>query len=789
MIRLYDRFIHKIAVCIIAFCLIQCSSFSSAQTTIFAQLTGSPTVNMVGWSLNGNAQVGDTPGDADAFNNEIILTNTTTTQSGGVFYNSPINPVTCPHWTVEFDYRIWGGNAADGLAFCFINVPPSGFVNGGGVGIPGTANGLKVVIDTYNNCGGPNPELQIYNGVGYDECISGIVKVDNSAGTLNFVRSDQYQPAKITYDSGLINFYINNTLYLSTTSVINFAGYIGFTASTGAQYDQQSVRNVVMYSQQAPSNAGPNVVTCSGEPIQIGTTPNPAYTYSWSPALGLSNTTIANPTTTLTNTGNNPILQNYTVTTTLTANAGICPTTDQVLVTVYPQKATATSVSTCDPNGVLFGGSYQNVSGIYTDTLSTTHGCDSIVTLNLTANTPPVLTITSDSICIGETVTLTPGGADNYVWQPTVGTVGPTGILQLTPIANQTLTLTGTNAAGCSSDTIITVGVFPLPTVDLQLSATSICLGDELVLTGITNGQLQSFTGPDGFSSALLIDSDAPVNSGNYVFWVQSSEGCVNADSMGIVVNPMPIVTVSAMDSSLCIGESTVLTAAGANQYSWDPGTVNGATGMVSPGLTTLYTVIGTTTAGCADTAEVLVEVHPYPIVALDIDPINLTMENSVASLTNTSSGAITYVWDFGDVQMETMATNFDYTFPATDGLYPVTLIGTNVYGCTDSAVATVKVTSDYLLYVPNAFTPDADEFNPVFIPVLTAGFDPTTYEFDIYNRWGETVFSTKAVGEGWDGTFKGQRVQDGIYTYRIRFKRASNDGIILVHGHVNVLK
>lgn len=789
MIRLKNCFTDLFAMRFAFLGMIFCHSFSFGQTTVFAQLTGSPTINMAGWSLNGNAVAGDTPGDVDAFNNEIILTNTSTTQSGGVFYNSPINPVACPHWTVEFEYRIWGGNAADGLAFCFINVPPSGFVNGGGVGIPGTANGLKVVIDTYNNCGGPNPELQIYNGVGYDECISGIVKVDNSAGTLNFVRSDQYQPAKITYDSGLINFYINNTLYLSTTSVINFAGYIGFTASTGAQYDQQSVRNVIMYSQQAPSNAGPNVVTCSGDPIQIGTTPNPAYTYSWSPALGLSSTTSANPTSTLTNTGNNPILQNYTVTTTLTANAGICPTTDQVLVTVYPQKATTVNTTTCDPNGVLFGGTYQTISGTYTDTLATTHGCDSIVTLNLTANTPPSLTIVSDSVCIGNSVILTPGGASSYTWQPALGTINSTGEMQFTPTANQTFTLTGTSAAGCTSDTTITVGVFALPTVDIQLSSTAICLGEELQITGSTSGTLQSLVGPNGFTGAQLNSNDIPAVSGNYVLWVVSPDGCLNGDSVAVIVNPMPIVNLNASDSSLCIGESTVLNASGADVYNWDPTVFSGAMGSVTPGNSTLYTVIGTTLAGCADTASVFIAVHPYPIIALNVDPINLTMENSVATLFNNSSGAMTYVWDFGDVQLESMAPSFDYTFPATDGLYPVTLIGTNVYGCTDSAVATVKVTSDYLLYVPNAFTPDEDEFNPVFQPILSAGFDPTTYELDIFNRWGETVFSTKDVAEGWDGTLNGHRVQDGIYTYRIRFKRASNDGIILVHGHVNVLK
>ena len=142
-------------------------SFSvSSQTFVFAELGGSPNVNTSGWNLTGNAFAGDTPGDVDNFSNELILTNALNGQSGGVFYSTPIDPSVCSNWTVEFDYRIWGGSAADGIAFCFLDVPPTGFVSGGGVGIPGTANGLKVILDTWNNCGGPNPELQIYSGVG-----------------------------------------------------------------------------------------------------------------------------------------------------------------------------------------------------------------------------------------------------------------------------------------------------------------------------------------------------------------------------------------------------------------------------------------------------------------------------------------------------------------------------------------------------------------------------------------------------------------------------------------------
>ena len=144
--------------------LIFCSSYSISQV-IFAELQGSPDMDITGWNIAGAAYTGDTGGDTDNFNNELILTDAVNSTSGAIFYSEPIDLGTCNQWNVKFDFRMYEGSAADGIAFCFLDVPPTGFVSGGGVGIPSTANGIKVVLDTYNNCGGPNPGIQIYTVV------------------------------------------------------------------------------------------------------------------------------------------------------------------------------------------------------------------------------------------------------------------------------------------------------------------------------------------------------------------------------------------------------------------------------------------------------------------------------------------------------------------------------------------------------------------------------------------------------------------------------------------------
>jgi len=365
----------------------------------------------------------------------------------------------------------------------FFRCSTSWFLNGGGLGIPGGANGLKVAFDTFNNCGGPNSELQIYYGVGYNECAAGIVKLENIGGQLNFVRNNNYQRVRITYNNGVITLFINNTQYLTANFTINFTGYMGFTASTGGSNDQHSVKNIIIYTEQVTANAGPDVAICNGGTAQIGTTTNALYQYSWSPAVGLSSTTISNPTATIQNTGSTPITQTYTVTTTLLASPGVCPVTDQVVVTVNPTFVTNLTQTICNGGTYQFGNQTLSTSGNYTNNLLTAIGCDSVVNLNLVISTAPILPNLDTSLCQGGTAVLNPNGNAVYNWTPAIGTVSPNGVLTFSPNQTTVLTLNAVDQFGCSSSQTVTISVNPNPIVTLNASSVSICEGDILNLT------------------------------------------------------------------------------------------------------------------------------------------------------------------------------------------------------------------------------------------------------------------------------------------------------------------
>jgi len=136
-------------------------------------------------------------------------------------------------------------------------------------------------------------------------------------------------------------------LYLSGFAPANFTGpgFMGFTASTGGTNDRHSIKDVVIYTEQAASDAGADVAVCNGDTAFIGTTDNPLFVYSWSPSTGLNDTTISNPYVVIPNTGNTPITQTYTVTTSLALNPGVCPTTDQIIITINPTPTSGFTVS------------------------------------------------------------------------------------------------------------------------------------------------------------------------------------------------------------------------------------------------------------------------------------------------------------------------------------------------------------------------------------------------------------------------------------------------------------
>jgi gliding motility-associated-like protein len=118
-------------------------------------------------------------------------------------------------------------------------------------------------------------------------------------------------------------------------------------------------------------------------------------------------------------------------------------------------------------------------------------------------------------------------------------------------------------------------------------------------------------------------------------------------------------------------------------------------------------------------------------------------------------------------------------------------LIVTNAYGCSDTAYQEIIVTDELAYYIPNAFTPDGDQFNNVWRPVFSDVNDPQNYHALIYNRWGEIIWESFNPQVGWDGTYgqQGIPVQDDIYIYEVSFGYKENAKKEHVKGHIVVIR
>jgi gliding motility-associated-like protein len=156
----------------------------------------------------------------------------------------------------------------------------------------------------------------------------------------------------------------------------------------------------------------------------------------------------------------------------------------------------------------------------------------------------------------------------------------------------------------------------------------------------------------------------------------------------------------------------------------------------------------------------------------------------------NQSTGAVSYAWNFGDGTGWQYNQDEQHFYDDLNGQsYTVILIAESAFGCLDSIIQTILSPEPVLVYVPNTFTPDGNEFNNYFTPVFTSGFDPFDFSMIIYDRWGEVIFETQNVDIGWDGTYNGKMAQIGTYTWVIEFKSRTSSEREKIKGHVNLMK
>lgn len=370
---------------------------------------------------------------------------------------------------------------------------------------------------------------------------------------------------------------------------------------------------------------------------------------------------------------------------------------------------------------------------------------------------------------------------------------------------------------GCKDTIYKDAVVYPLPEVDFSL--TEVCLDFVTTFTDLTtisndytsNSLVDwSWDFADGNTSNLQNSSHTYDVAGDYsvTLTVTSNNGCVAQEDKIVTVFPSPTVSFVGNNllgcSPLCSSiSSNINSQANIVEYEWffNGSPVYGNSPNISDcfqnnGSNTLAYDVRlkiTTDEGCVSEHTELnyISVYPNPIADFYYSPDAIDILSPTVSFQNTSSNASSYLWNFSDLP-SSMETNPEISFPEVAGSYIVELIATSENNCRDTIAKVIDIKESLIFYIPNTFTPDHNQYNDVFKPVFTFGFEPDTYVMYIFNRWGEMLFETHDLDVGWDGTYgvgSGRMVSEGTYIWKITFLESMSDKRHEYTGHVNLIR
>ena len=179
------------------------------------------------------------------------------------------------------------------------------------------------------------------------------------------------------------------------------------------------------------------------------------------------------------------------------------------------------------------------------------------------------------------------------------------------------------------------------------------------------------------------------------------------------------------------------------------------------------------------------IDVYSLPVAAFTFSPQPTTIVDPIIYFIDESINANQWDWDF---QVDSSSVQNPIVDFENTGTYLISLLVTTIEGCTDFVSDTVLIENQSLVYVPNAFTPNDDGVNEMFLPIFN-GIDPVNYYMYIFNRWGELIFDAHHLDIGWDGTCKGVKSPEGVYVYKILARDEINGESHEYVGHVNLIR
>ncbi|WP_261510850.1 T9SS type B sorting domain-containing protein [Chryseobacterium paludis] len=703
------------------------------------QLSGNP-VNTTGWDLVSSANV----------NTDFIqLTADQGNQYGAIKLTNPINLRYCDKWKVEFDFRIDGNGTAqfgrgDGFTFWYLANPPTGFVSGGGLGIPANASGLMVGFDIFNNTTeGQMSKVHILYGT--NNSLNNNIEYNNTAGstfhspdlnpTQPFVGAT-YKHVEVNGETDLANptnwlikvridgVLIADQSFAPSGGAIGMTqGYFGFSAATGGASARHSIKNAKIFVDKVPilqSTITPFV--CVNPATGNGTVDLTSYNSQFvnNPAnyiftyyvLGNS-TPIANPTS-----------FQYTGATTITVvvkdpSSTLCDNGDGVIqLNPTPFAADDVTITGCNNNN----------AGTATFDLTTA------------------------------AVTTVPGVIKQYYPSLADLNAGTNEIMNPTAYASPvgSVFVKVTTPQGCVDVAQITLNIYPVVVVnDTTLrscflesnpSMASFNLTAAAVATqvGISKKYYPSLT--DAINGTNEITTPAAYIAPNGVIYIKvtNGNGCYAVAKVTLIVLA-PVLSTVLQDKTICIEDKTTLDAGpGFASYLWSTGATTQAITNVGVGV---YWV-KLKTGECIATQTVKVHPAEQPVITnVDISTTTITI--------NVIGGTPPYQYSLDNIIWQN--SNVFANLPRGES----TVFVKDAYDCEPINV-TVTIPN-----IINVITPNGDGINDVID--YSALANKQNLVFNIFDRYGAKIHQgDKSTKYRWDGTIGGRKVPTGSYWYSV---------------------
>ena len=309
-------------------------------------------------------------------------------------------------------------------------------------------------------------------------------------------------------------------------------------------------------------------------------------------------------------------------------------------------------------------------------------------------------------------------------------------------------------------------------------------------MSSVVQNQGGDFSGP-GMSGNMFTALNANIGNNNLITYrthsMPTESLCPHTSTVQVLVNKNPEVVITSNLNNRCLPVEVTFNTPSTNtgKGEWTLG--DGSSPVTGLTVNHTYTASGSYSVvfnywdnlGCLTQAvlENPIPVYELPKAAFTYGSNNedLTISDPEVHFTNLSNDLKnnTYNWQIGNLY-DSPAVEPTVTFPGI-GKYEITLTATNIQGCTDKTTQILEIKNDFGIYVPNSFTPNDDGINDVFMPVFTPfGLDAKTFDMEIFDRWGVSLYRTKDVTKGWNGSIQNKGIEplkQEVYVYKLKYK------------------